>query len=155
MNFLLVCLLAVVAAGSTPELPAPSIERLDPAFDRLIASGTIVEIVDGGFRWSEGPVWKDNRILFSDVPADTIFSWAEGSDRAEIFLRPSGSDTACGQGSNGLALDKEGRLILCRHGDRSVARMENDTLYITAHKRFLRIKTLSKGLSGGDPHETR
>lgn len=124
MNSLLICLLAI--AGSTPESPAPSIERLDPSLDRLIAPGTDVEILANGFLWSEGPVWKDNRILFSDVPADTIFSWAEGAEPAEIFLKPSGSDSGGGQGSNGLALDREGRLILCRHGDRSVARIEKN-----------------------------
>ncbi len=122
MSPLLICLLAI--AGSAPESPAPSIERLDPGLDRLIAPDAKIEILDGGFLWSEGPVWKDNRLLFSDVPADTIYSWTDGADHAEIFLKPSGSGTACGQGSNGLALDRESRLILCRHGDRSVARIE-------------------------------
>lgn len=124
MNPLLICLLAV--AGVTLGQQVPSIERMDPSLDRLIAPGTEVEILANGFLWSEGPVWKDNRILFSDVPADAIFSWAEGSDHAEIFLKPSGSDAACGQGSNGLALDRDARLVLCRHGDRSVARIEKD-----------------------------
>ena len=126
MNLPLVFFLAVVATGTKPEPATPSIERLDPSLDRLIAPDTNVEILTNGFLWSEGPVWKDNRILFSDVPADTIFSWAEGSEHAEIFLKPSGSDAGGVQGSNGLALDRDGRLVLCRHGDRSVARIEND-----------------------------
>ena len=45
-----------------------------------------------------------------------------------IFLEPSGmtnySPTNKTDGSNGLALDKNGNLILCQHGDRRVARLK-------------------------------
>lgn len=131
MRSLFLMLATVVTAFAEPE--APSIERLDPAFDNLIAPGTPVEVLAEGFSWSEGPVWKDGRILFSDVPKNTIFSWKEGDKTAEVFLQPSGSDKMESQGSNGLALDASGRLVLCRHGDRTVARLEpNGSLTILA-----------------------
>ena len=48
--------------------------------------------------------------------------------RLGIFLEPSGmtnySPTNKSDGSNGLALDKNGNLILCQHGDRTVARLK-------------------------------
>lgn len=128
-------LFATIAAAYA-ELPSPSIERHDPALDSLIAPGTPVEILADGFRWAEGPVWKDGRILFSDVPANTIFSREEGSKTADIFLKPSGSDRMDAQGSNGLAVDTAGRLVLCRHGDRNIARIEPDGSLTILAKQF-------------------
>ena len=48
------------------------VERLDPALDALIDSAARVEEVCAGFVWSEGPVWKDAALFFSDVPAMAI-----------------------------------------------------------------------------------
>lgn len=106
------------------------IERLDPALDALVPADAQMEVIGEGMRWSEGPVWiKDGGfLLFSDVLANTIYRWdAAGGCRA--YLTPSGytSDVPRGgeMGSNGLTLDKEGRLLLCQHGDRRVARLES------------------------------
>jgi gluconolactonase len=48
---------------------------------------------------------------------------------AEVFLKPSGllnpTPGFREQGSNGLALDLKGKLLLCQHGERQVARYEN------------------------------
>lgn len=105
-----------------------SIERLDPALDALIPPGTGIEKLAEGFDWSEGPVWvKDGGyLLFSDVPRNVVFRWKEGEKTRE-FLYPSGytgSKPRGGEpGSNGLTLDAQGRLVLCQHGDRQVARL--------------------------------
>lgn len=136
IKYPLILLAVVVTANAEPALPVPSIERLDPVLDSLIAPGTPVEILAEGFRWSEGPVWKDGRLLFSDVPACTIFSWKEGDKTAEVFLKPSGSDRIDGQGSNGLAVDAANRLVLCRHGDRNLGRMEPDGTLTILAKQF-------------------
>ena len=47
-----------------------TIERLDPKFDELIPRDAAMEVLAGGFAWSEGPVWvKDGGyLLFSDIP---------------------------------------------------------------------------------------
>lgn len=120
--------LACVAAG-TSLAPVMHIERFDPAFDRLVAADAKVEKLAGGFRWSEGPVWYQGALLFSDVPENVIYRWAEGMTKAEEFIKPSGllkPDPAFREpGSNGLALDRMGRLLVCQHGERRVARWEN------------------------------
>jgi gluconolactonase len=56
-----------------------SIERLDPALDNIISSNAKIEIIAEGFEWSEGPLWieKQNMLLFSDVPMNTIYKWTE------------------------------------------------------------------------------
>jgi gluconolactonase len=106
------------------------IERLDPAFDALIAFPATVETVCEGFIWSEGPVWKDGSLYFSDVPANILYSWTPGSKRAEVFLEPSGGIPAnpdfVEPGSNGLALDAGGHLVVCQHGGRRIVRLEDN-----------------------------
>ncbi|MGB7838728.1 MAG: SMP-30/gluconolactonase/LRE family protein [Terrimicrobiaceae bacterium] len=106
------------------------IERLDPALDALVDSAARVDTVCEGFVWSEGPVWKDGALFFSDVPANILYRWRPGSKHAEVFLEPSGGIAAnpdfVEPGSNGLALDREGRLLLCQHGARRVVRLEDD-----------------------------
>ena len=131
MKHLLPFLLAPVLAFAADK-PAPvfRILRLDPALDAVLPPDAVVEKVAEGFRWSEGPVWKDDAVLFSDVPANIIYRWAPGSDSARIFLQPSGGIASTPAfreaGSNGLARDAENRLILCQHGMRRIARLEKD-----------------------------
>ncbi len=108
------------------ETPGPTIERLDAGLDELIAPGTEVLDLGGSFRWSEGPVWypSTGEVLFSDVPSNVIHAWHPEKGYRE-FMRPSGFSGAAGgkqSGSNGLALDKDGHLLLCEHGDRRVSR---------------------------------
>ncbi len=110
---------------------AGSVVRLDPALNVLVPLDATIEKVAGGFGFIEGPVWMpgpQGRLLFSDIPANTVYSWSEDKG-SEVFLQPVApdeSDTGAVEGSNGLALDAEGRLILCEHGNRRVARMESD-----------------------------
>lgn len=107
-----------------------SIERLDPALDAIIASNATAEIIAEGFEWSEGPLWVESEqmLLFSDVPANTIYKWTE-ENGTEIYLQPSGYTGAAPSqskepGSNGLLLDSNGNLVLCQHGNRQLARMD-------------------------------
>ena len=107
------------------------VERLDPSLEFLVPSDATIELLASGFAWSEGPVWVRNGsyLLFSDVPRNIIFQWTPRVGTRE-FLSPSGytGETARGgePGSNGLTLDSQGRLVLCQHGDRQVARREKD-----------------------------
>lgn len=131
--------LAAIAAFAAEPVPAfqGSIERLDPALDALLAPDAKIEVLASGFNWSEGPVWKDGGIVFSDVPENTVFGWKEGEKAASVVLKPSGSlNGKDGQGSNGLAVDAQGRLVLCQHGERRVARLEKDGSFTALADRF-------------------
>jgi len=109
-----------------------SIERIDPAVDDLIPEGAVLEILADGFEWTEGPVWRadGSYLLFTDIPTNTIYKWSE-KEGLTVFLRPSGFpfDSAPGAelGSNGLLLDADGRLVMCDHGNRVVARLNENT----------------------------
>ncbi len=81
---------------------------------------TDVREVASGFQFTEGPVWlPEGALLFSDIPASTIYRLDPGAARAVPFRHPSGN-------SNGLTLDRQGRLIACEHGNRRVSRIEAD-----------------------------
>ena len=69
----------------------PGIERLDPALDKLIAADATIEVLAGGYDWTEGPLWiKDGGyLLFSDIPPNQIHRWKEG-EGARLYLTPSG-----------------------------------------------------------------
>lgn len=125
LSLLLATSLAAFAVEPVPAFNG-SIEKLDPALDALIAPDAKIEVLASGFNWSEGPVWRDGGIVFSDVPENTVFGWKEGDTAAKVVLKPSGSLKGDAQGSNGLQVDAQGNLILCQHGERRVARLEKD-----------------------------
>ena len=112
-----------------PATNSLSVERLDPRIDDIIAPGVLPEILADGFNWSEGPLWlaEEKILIFSDVPENTVYQWSE-SGGLTVYLNSSGyTDTlrrGGETGSNGLLRDPQGRLVLCQHGDRKMARMD-------------------------------
>ncbi len=117
------------AQGRTP---GARIVSLDPRFDSLVPPDAVMEKIADGFRWVEGPVWdrRHGYLLFSDIPRNAVFKW-EPTGRLSLFLAPSGytgPEPFAGRepGANGLAFDREGRLVLAEHGDRRIARLEPD-----------------------------
>jgi gluconolactonase len=121
----------LAACGSSDSTPVEigHVERLDPALDALVPPDAVFEVLADGHEWTEGPVWVPalHSVLYSDIPNNAIYRWSEGAG-ASVWLTPSGytGEAARGgeTGSNGLALDLEGRLVLAQHGDRRIARLE-------------------------------
>lgn len=109
-----------------------AIELYDKSASSLIDTDATIEEIGKGFTWSEGPVWIADKklLLFSDVRENKIFQWKDG-DTVKLYLTPSGyTDTTERKGengSNGLTLDINGRLLLCQSGNRQVVRL-NTTL---------------------------
>jgi len=108
------------------------IERLDPALDELVDVSASIEKIAGGHEITEGPIYRpEGYLLFSDIPRNTIYKWTPGSGES-VFRKPSGYDgtdtPAPGHivGSNGLTIDRQGRLVICEHGNRRVTRLEPD-----------------------------
>lgn len=106
------------------------VERHDPRFDKLVPPDAKIEVLASGFEWTEGPVWiadDGGYLLFSDIPRNSVMKWRQG-EGVSLFLKPSGYtgvvDYGREPGSNGLLLDREGRLVFCEHGDRRVSRLE-------------------------------
>ena len=105
------CLLAIA-----PVLMASETETAIVAGD--------VALIQDGFRFTEGPVWHpDGFLLFSDIPANTIYRWS-AEDGVSVFREDSGK-------SNGLTYDREGRLLAGEHWNRRVSRTEPSGEIIT------------------------
>jgi len=101
--------------------PDPSVQILDPSFARLRIYSSTVEQLASGMRWAEGPVWVgDGRyLLLSDIPNNRIMRYDEAAGAWGVFRSPAGF-------SNGLARDRQGRLLACEHLGRRVTRTEYD-----------------------------
>lgn len=87
---------------------------------RILAENTEIERLATGFQFTEGPVWNlgGGYLMFSDIPANRILKFTPGKGISD-FRKPSGK-------SNGLTLDKKGRLVACEHENRRVSLTEQD-----------------------------
>ncbi len=132
LSYLLVCI-----SCNTPTEPSKvvvtdsafgKVELYDSSAANIINTNAVVEVIGRNYKWCEGPVWVPSKqmLLFSAVRENTIYRW-NGKDTPVAYLTPSGyTDTAFRDGengSNGLALDKDGKLLLCQSGNRQVVRM--------------------------------
>jgi gluconolactonase len=91
----------------------------NPALHELIAPDAPIERVAGGLGFTEGPVWRGNALLFSDIPNNRIVRWRRLPEGPELTTFTTGR-------SNGLTLDRQGRLVAAEHGGRRVARIADD-----------------------------
>jgi sugar lactone lactonase YvrE len=94
----------------------PMIEMLDSRLAELIADDARIESIAGGFIFTEGPVWRGDHLVFSDIPNGRLVRWDEepGGPVVSTFRYPSGN-------ANGNTLDRDGNLITCEHWGRRVA----------------------------------
>jgi gluconolactonase len=147
------CAVAFTAVAQTQQPSDKPVTRLDPALDALVSPDAKLELVKGGFGFTEGALWvpqgKRGYLLFSDIPANVIYKWNPADDKVSIYLDHSGytgqdiwrvgfmqtngkdkSDPKFEEfpmiGSNGLALDHEGRLVIATWAGRSIDRIEKN-----------------------------
>ncbi|MGA9786889.1 MAG: SMP-30/gluconolactonase/LRE family protein [Candidatus Sulfotelmatobacter sp.] len=117
------------------EVPAQII-RNESALDEIVPPGAKIEKLAGGFLFTEGPVWvprtedNDGYLLFSDPNNNLIYRWTQDG-QLSIFMTKSGyRGMDIGEfsqpGSNGLTLDKQGRLTIDQQGNRRVVRLEKN-----------------------------
>lgn len=152
--------MVVFVASTTLAQPPVRIGKIIPLDDGLskyLADDAAIEVLGGGFQWTEGPCWIGDPertipgtgdqpyLIFSDVPQNTIFRWTPGDDASSlgsmsVFMKPSGFtgvSTYGGEpGSNGLMLDGNGHLNICEHGDRRISRLTPGGGKITVADRF-------------------
>jgi gluconolactonase len=147
--FLVMTIYWIPACAQTPA--ASGIVKLDLSLDQLFSPDAKLELLkgEGTFEGGEGPLWiqhaESGYLLFSDVGGNRIFQWTPDcftypcstDGKLSVFLDHSGyadasrvgSVDASGAhlyGSNGLTLDREGRIVLDANGDRAVELLEKD-----------------------------
>lgn len=132
---------------------ATRIVRLDASLDHIVAADAKVIVTKGEnyFGVIEGSAWvpegAQGYLLFTDFAANVIYKWEPASHLLSVYLEKAGytgslvdiahegrmTTTQYGAplyiydiGANGIALDPEGRVVLCAQGDRQVVRLEKD-----------------------------
>ncbi len=129
-------------AAITPSEVNVEVIRKDPAIDEIVGPNPKIFKLAEGFQFSEGPVWvrEGGYLLFSDPNANTQYKYTRDS-QLSIFRNPSGYSGADiaeyhQPGSNGLTLDRDGRLTINEHGNRRVTRLEKDGSLTVLADRF-------------------
>ena len=124
-------LILITLISCSDPIPNSKIEIYDKSIESIIDIYSQIEIIADSIGLPEGPVWdsKSNSLLFTDVMANKIYSW-NVIDGVSDFISPSGNTGYAPNidfgllGANGLAINNDGRLILCQHGDRRLATIE-------------------------------
>ncbi len=90
-----------------------------PGLHDLIDPDTPVECIASGLGFTEGPVWRGNDLVFSDIPNNRIVRWRRLAEGPELTTYATGM-------SNGLTLDHQGAVVAAENGGRRVVRVADD-----------------------------
>ena len=113
-------------------VPNPKIEIYNSSIESIIDVSSEIEVLADSISLPEGPVWDSNSksLLFVDVMGNKLYKWNE-TDGASEYISPSGNTGYAPNvdfgllGANGLAINSDGNIVVCQHGDRRVALIEN------------------------------
>jgi gluconolactonase len=118
---------AAMAQQPTAVAPAPEVVRLDPALDELIAPDAKIEKIATGFKFVEGPMWRQGRLWFSDVGGEEIRAVTRDG-KVELLVAHAGGypNPKPGKtlGPNAMVTDKDGTIIYAQQGGRTLSRLD-------------------------------
>jgi gluconolactonase len=147
-------------AARADEPVAQPVLKIDPALDALIAPDATMSVVKSGFGFTEGITWVEDGgyLLISDMPANVIFKLTPAGEQSLYldhsgytgydvwrhgFMQTNGRDRTDPKfeefpmfGSNGLTMDRQGRLIICTWAGRGIDRIEKDGRRVTLTDNF-------------------
>jgi gluconolactonase len=151
---------AVILTANAQTLSDKPVVKLDPAFEALVPADAKLDVVKTGFGFTEGIRWVDQGgyLLFSDIAGNVIYKMTPKGDTSVYlyrsgYTRPdiwrAGAEFTNGKepgdpkfekfymiGSNGLALDREGRLIIATYSGRSIDRIEKNGKRVVLADRY-------------------
>lgn len=105
------------------------LEAHDPGLHDLVTPDAPVDRIAGGLTFTEGPVWRGGALLFSDIPNKRIVRWRRLPEGPELTTFATGM-------SNGLTLDRQGRVLAAEHDGRRVSRVDADGTRVVLAERF-------------------
>lgn len=79
-----------------------------------IVEGSL-EVIGTGYTFTEGPAWDGSRLIFSDIPGDTVHVYTPGEGAPVVLYTPS-------MNANGHSFDGKGRLLNAEHGSGALTR---------------------------------
>lgn len=128
----LTSMFAVSVVSIVAPLPAApttgiGIDRLDPALDGLIAPDAQLERLATGFSFTEGPMWKDGRLWFSDVNGDKMRAVDPAGNVQELIANSGGlanPPAGASIGSNAMVPAEDGSVLMAQMGARRIVRID-------------------------------
>jgi len=149
--------LALSPNGALADKPFEKpVVKVDPSFDALVSPDARMEVIREGYGFTEGVLWneKGRFLLVTDMPANIIYKLSVDGKKQSVFLDHSGytgpdiwrvgfmqtngrerSDPRFEEfamiGSNGMAYDPQGRLVIATWAGRGIDRIEKNGKRVT------------------------
>lgn len=79
-----------------------------------------LELAATGYTFTEGPAWDGARLIFSDIPGDTVYLLTLGEGVPKVLYTPSAN-------ANGHTFDLQGRLLNAEHGSGEITRWTQES----------------------------
>jgi gluconolactonase len=105
---------AAIAGLATAWMASGALAEV-PEADGSIVIHESLELAATGYTFTEGPAWDGARLIFSDIPGDTVYAFIPGEGPPTVLYTPSAN-------ANGHTFDREGRLLNAEHGSGEVTR---------------------------------
>ena len=112
--------IGAAAAGLLPNA-APAQEQAEAAAQGtlVVASPRLVEgtmeLVASGYTFTEGPAWDGARLIFSDIPGNTVYAYTPAEGAPKVLYTLSAN-------ANGHTFDLGGHLLNAEHGSGALTR---------------------------------
>ncbi|MBY0496642.1 MAG: SMP-30/gluconolactonase/LRE family protein [Cyanobacteria bacterium] len=114
--------------------------RRSAALDAVIAPDVKIERVATGFAFTEGPMWHNGALWFSDLMGNKMYSLSAEGTLKLLLDHAGGRDSfpagAYG-GSNAMAADRDGTVLMMQHSARRIVRLDdklNVTPFLTTYE---------------------
>lgn len=105
----------LLAAGGASGCALAQNAEPPPVEDGSIVIPGSLELAATGYTFTEGPAWDGARLIFSDIPGDTVYAYTPGDGPPQVLYAPSAN-------ANGHTFDREGRLLNAEHGSGALTR---------------------------------
>lgn len=119
---------SAMLADLRASISGAAVVRLDPSLDAVVAPGAQIERVATGFQFTEGPMWREGQLWFSDLVGNKMLS-VSPAGTVHVLLDHSGgvSNPPPGSymGSNAMVNAPDGTVLMIQQGGRRIVRLDS------------------------------
>src|SRR5262245_60806233 len=119
---------------------AAKVVRRSPGLDAVLATDVKIERVAKGFVFTEGPMWHQGSLWFSDLRGNKMYSLSPDGKLRVMLEKAGGVDSfpaGANGGSNAMVTDKDGSVLMMQHSARRIVRLDDKlalTPFLTAYE---------------------
>ena len=97
-----------------------TLKVLNERLYNVISPDAEIETIVPDMHLTEGCIWdyKENRLIFNDIPVSNTMSWSESEGGKILFHN--------GKKANGQCFDPQGRMVVCEHAVSHMSRCNTD-----------------------------